>query len=394
MTDKKIKKIWFVATYVPMECGIATYTKNLIDAIHSADSDVVCNVAVMKDEKDYKFPSDVKLVINQNKDEDYVKAAEAINASDADLVSIQHEYGIFGGFNGRKLLLFLKNLKKPVFMTLHTVSIAADKPFKIVPKRHKSRMKLMKKISRYVDGFTVMTQGAKEYLVSKQNIPARKINVIPHGAPVITEEEKQNYRKLKTKLGFGPDDFVITTFGLISPKKGLQYVVQSLPKIIQDNPDKKIKYLIAGKTHPKQSPLYMESLKNMVEKLAIKQNVVFDSRYLDADEIYRYLVNSDIYITPYFVKEQASSGTLSYAIACGCCIISTPYVFAKDFVSRNKTGELVKFRDANSISAAVNKLIDNPKLAAKYQKISAELGKKIFWPKIGRSFLEAFKKVI
>ena len=146
--------------------------------------------------------------------------------------------------------------------------------------------------------------------------------------------------------------------------------------------------------HPKQSPLYMESLKVLVKKLKLKNNVIFDSRYLDAREIYKYLVNSVIYITPYYVKEQARSGTLSYAIACGCCIVSTPYLFARDFLTRNKTGELVKFKDHYSISVAINKLISQPDLIKKYQRISARLGKKIFWPKIGKNFLEAFNKVI
>jgi glycosyltransferase involved in cell wall biosynthesis len=394
--DKMSKKpltIGFVSSYIPRECGIATFTNNLKLAIESADRTVRIKIIAMNDAK-YKYPEQVVTSIDQNDDKSYVKAAEFINKSDIDVVSVQHEFGIFGGFNGNKLLILLKHLKKPVVMTMHTVPISTTRPIPLTAKRKKSRTKLIRKMFPYVQKIDIMIQTSKEFLHDHMDIPNSHIDVIPHGAPKISGETLNNYKKLKTSLGFEKDDFVLTTFGLIAPKKGLEFVVQALPKIIKKNPGVKIKYLIAGRMHPKKPKIYLENLKKMAKDLGVDKNVIFDNRYLTFSEIYKYLANTNIYITPYYTKEQSSSGTLSYAIATGRCIVSTPYVFAREMIERKHIGELADFKSSNSIAVVVNKLIKNPDLLKKHEEKSYELGKTIYWDKVGQAYIDSFKSVL
>lgn len=386
-------KICFVSSFLPRECGIATYTNNLMDAIKSADKNCRFFVVAMNDNKYYKYSPVVKFKIDQDQKEDYIKAAEFINQSDCDVVSIQHEFGIYGGFNGRKLLYLLKNLKKPIAITLHTVPFVLDKPHSIRAKRYRSRGKLLKEILKYVDVVSIMTDSAKTFLFERMNFPEKRIKIIPHGAPLITEKDQNKYLSQRKKIGLEEDDFVISTFGLISPKKGLEYVVKALPKIINKHPDKKIKYLVLGRNHPKKPKTYLEGLKALVKKLGLDHNVLFNSHYLTYPEIYRYLTNTDVYITPYYAKEQASSGTLSYAISCGRCIVSTPYVFANDLINKYNVGKLVEFKNYNSVARALNSLIKNPQKIAHHAKNSREYGRSIEWGKIGEKFIEEFGKV-
>lgn len=386
-------KIIFISSYIPRECGIATYTNNLIEAIKSADPSVHASVIAMDDAK-YDYPKEVIFSIAQESDKDYIKAAEIINNSDCDVVSVQHEFGIYGGFNGRKLLILLKHLKKPVVVTLHTVSVNLDKPVRIRAKKYKSRNKLSGELFAYVDGISVMTETAKTYLEENVKNTKNKIRVIPHGAEKASSEQAEKDKKRKESLGFKKDDFVISTFGLITPKKGLEYTIMALPEIIKNNPKLQIKYAILGKTHPKKPKKYMHYLVNLSKKLKLENNVVFYPHYLKFDAIYRYLANTDIYITPYYSKEQASSGTLSYAIEAGKCIVSTPYVFAQDVVKNHKVGELVKFKDPKSISLTINNLIKNPALIKKYSENAKVLGREIEWPKIGKKFIDLFNKSI
>jgi len=391
MTKNKPLTIGFVSTYPPRECGIATYTKNLMSAIKSVDSHIKMKNIAISDHENYKYPKNVVFSIAQQNTRDYIKAAEFINKSDIDVVSLQHEFGIFGGFNGKKIIYLLKHLKKPIVMTMHTVPIHQKSPHLIIPKRWKTRTKLLEKIIPFVDRITVMNNLTKDYLEKK--FPLRdKVGVIPHGAPEISLETLNNYKKEKTSLGFKKNDFVITTFGLISPKKGLEFVIGALPGIIRHNPSSNIKYLIAGKMHPKKPKKYLFKLKKLVHKLKLSNNVVFDSRYLTYSAIYKYLANTDIYITPYYTKEQASSGTLAYAIAAGCCIVSTPYIFALDILGKNQIGEMIKFKSSISITAVINNLIKRTNVIKKYRQNSYDFGKNFYWPKVAKKYISLFRE--
>jgi len=386
--------VCFVSTYIPRQCGIATYTDNLMKAIVSADNahELQLQVVAMNDKAGYEYSSEVKKQIDQNILTDYDRAADYINNSDIDVVSVQHEFGIYGGFNGRNLLRLLKKIKKPIVITLHTMPLKLDQPFKVNAKRHLSRSRLLRQIFEYTDGIAVMVEHSRDYLIKNFQVPSSKVFVIPHGADEVSAETLAKYRNEKL-VGIEKNDFLIVTFGLISPKKGLEYVIKSLPEIVAKNPGKKIKYLIAGRMHPMKGPEYIENLKKLARKLGVSENIVFDTRYLSYEEIYRYLANADIYITPYYVKEQSSSGTLSYALSAGCCIVSTPYIFALEMVEKNKVGKLVEFRDSASISKAIDTLIKNSAQMAEMRDNSWRTGREIAWPKIGEKFINLLKSI-
>ncbi|PIS07678.1 hypothetical protein COT78_02260 [Candidatus Berkelbacteria bacterium CG10_big_fil_rev_8_21_14_0_10_43_13] len=387
-------KICFLSTSLPRECGIATYTDTVAKAILEIDRSVEIGIIAMNDAS-YNYPSNVVFQINQDTLANYKNAALFVNDSDYNLVVVEHEFGIYGGVDGSYLLEFLKNVKKPVVITLHTVPISCTVPVKIEAKRSKTRTKLLDKIFQYVDSITVMTETSKKYLTENTNIKQSQVHVVPHGAPVITELQRKGWRLQSGKLGVQNGDFVISTFGLLSPKKGIEYVIKALPKAIKDNPQITIKYFILGRMHPKKSPKYLNFLHKLTLKLGLEKNIVFYSRYLSSSkEIYRYIVNSNVYVTPYYVKEQSSSGTLSYAIGCGCPVISTPYVFAQDLLAQHSVGEIVKFKDPHSISDAITKLIKDPNLLRQYTINSVALGKTIFWPEFSTSFMKLFKSVI
>lgn len=382
--------IGFVATYLPKECGIATFTDNLMNAIKSVNSAIKFQVVAISDKK-YQYPDVVKFSIKQENNQDYIKAAKFINKSNIDIVVLQHEFGIFGGFNGNKILYLLKHLKKPVVMIMHTVPIFQTKPFKIIPKRYKSRTALLKKIFNYVDKIAVMNKIAKDYLETKLNFKG-EIAVIPHGAPKFSRHDLEKYKKQKAHLGFKDDDFILTTFGLITPKKGLEFAIKALPIIIKNNPGISIKYLIAGKMHPKKPIEYLWGLKKIVKKLGIKNNVIFDSRYLAYKKVYQYLANSDIYITPYYGKEQASSGTLSYAVSAGCCIVSTPYIYALDLINNHHVGEFIEFKNYRSIVKVIDNLINQPGKIKKYRNASLAFAKNIYWSMVAQNYINFFRK--
>ncbi len=385
-------KIIFVSTFPPRECGIATYTESIIDSIRKNHTDIECEVVAINNGKNLKYPKIVKKTIEQEDDRSYVAAAKFINESDAAVVSVQHEFWIYGGFNGKKILSLLKNIKKPVVLTLHSVPISSERPFKIVPDRFKSRTKLLKEIFLYVSAVVVLTDSAKEYLCKKFSLESDKVFVLPHGAPALFEKDLLRYRKEKESLGLNKDDFVLTSFGLISPKKGLEYVIKALPGIISKNPNLPIKYIIAGQMRPNKSEKYLLYLKQLTKKLNLEKNVIFDNRYLTVEEIFRYLANTDIYITPYYKKEQSSSGTLSYALAAGCCIVSTPYFFARDLIEKHGVGKLVDFKDFSSIAKVVNSLSFNRSKIFDYQKKSYELGQSIEFSKVVDNFISILKK--
>lgn len=382
--------IGFVSSYLPRECGIATFSNNLEIEIKKIYPNIKMKIIAMNDKK-YKYSKKVVFQINQNNDQSYIEAAQFINQSDIDVVSLQHEFGLYGGFKGNKILLLLERLTKPVVVTLHTVPITSKYSLPNNIRSRKTKMKLLKKISCYVKKITVMINTSKEFLSDTLDIPNSKIQVIPHGAPEISSKVLLKYQSQRKLLKFDKDDFIITTFGLIIPKKGLEYMIKALPKIIAANPQKKIKYLIAGQMHPRQPKTYLDYLKDLTKKLKLSNNVIFDNRYLTYDEIYRYLAITNIYITPYYSREQASSGTLSYAIAAGCCIVSTPYVFALEMIERKKIGQLVNFKDPNSIANIVSGLIKNPDLINKYKKNSYELGESIHWGKVAKKYIDLFK---
>jgi glycosyltransferase involved in cell wall biosynthesis len=381
-------KIIFVSSHLPRECGIATYTDSLSKAIKASGKDVQMEYFALNDKPGYKYPPNVIGEIDAKDPESYRKAAQELNASDADLISIQHEFGIYGGFNGKYLLELVSNLTKPTQITLHTVPIHQEKPFKINPKYYKFRTKLLRKAFKYVDGIFVMTETAQKYLEKHFKDARGKVSIVRHGAPEITVKMLEQFRSEKSKIGINPGERIITTFGLIAPRKGLEFAIKAVAKTVKLNPTERIKYLIAGRIHPYKPVEYLNFLKEVARKNGIEKNVVFDTRFLPDQDVYRYLANTDIYVTPYFRREQASSGSLSYAIAAGCCVVSTPYVFARDLLLNNKVGLLADFKSSSSLAKDFDLLIKNPKMIERFKQNSLKFGQSIAWPKIGGIFVE------
>lgn len=375
-------KICFLSTYLPKPCGIATFTNDLLRYIDNYNLLIPSRVIALNGKhEDYDYPEEVVKIIRMEEREDYKEAAEFVNNSDIEIVSIQHEFGIFGGEYGEYVLIFLDNLKKPVVTTFHTV--LPNPPFKM--------REIVRKIAEKSVYVVVMTNLGQEILNQHYGIGKRKIELIYHGVP-FRYLRPTDYFKEKLDL---KDKIVFSTFGLISRGKGLEYVIYALPRIIEEFPN--VVYLIIGATHPNvvknEGESYREFLKKECERLGVSENVIFVNKFLPLEELLDYLGATDIYITPYLNPNQITSGTLSYAIGCGKASISTPYLYAKDVLEDGKRGILVNFRDPDGIADAVIFLLKNPEKKKQIEREAYTLGQKMTWERVAWEYLTLFSRV-
>jgi len=319
MKNNKRAKVAFLSTYPPRECGLATFTQDLINAIDSS-GEIDTKVIAVTNMENYAYDSKVIAQIAQHEQADYMKAARELNDSDIDLLVIEHEYGIFGGEHGAYILDLINNLEIPVVTTLHTILSKPD------PKQQSIINELGKKSEKVI----TMARNTKPLLKSIYGIDPEKIEVIHHGVP---KKEFQSRESLKKKYGY-ENRQIISTFGLIGPSKGIEHGIEAISKVAKDHKD--ALYLILGHTHPalkEEGTAYRSKLEELVETLDLKNNVEFINKYLSKDEIIEYLQLSDIYMTPYLGKDQAVSGTMAYAVGYGRAIVSTPYMDAEEMVS-------------------------------------------------------------
>ncbi|HOK56049.1 MAG TPA: glycosyltransferase [bacterium] len=375
-------KICFLSTYIPKPCGIATFTNDLLRHIDNYNILIPSKVIALNGKDDtYNYPEEVVRIITIEEIEDYRKAGEFVNESEIEIVGIQHEFGIFGGEYGEYLLEFLEHLKKPCVTTFHTV----------LPNPPQKMREIVRKISEKSSYIVVMTNIAKELLNDFYGIAKRKIELIYHGVP-FSYLRPTNYFKEKLNLN---NKIVLSTFGLLSRGKGLEYVIYSLPSILKEFPD--VVYLIIGATHPnivkQEGESYREFLIKECERLNIVNNVKFVNKFLTLEELLDYLGATDIYITPYLNPGQITSGTLSYAIGCGKACISTPYLYAKDIFENGKRGLIVNFRDPESISDTVLYLLKNPEKKKQIEREAYKLGQKMTWEKVAWEYLTLFSRV-
>lgn len=375
-------KICFLSTYVPKPCGIATFTHDLLRHIDNYNILIPSRViAINGKNEEYDYPEEVVKIIEMDKIDDYREASDFVNNSDIEILSIQHEYGIFGGEYGEYLLEFLSNLKKPCVTTLHTV----------LPNPTQKMREIVRKISEKSSSIVVMTNLGRELLKEFYGISKRKIELIYHGVPFFYLRPT-DYFKEKINL---KDKIVLSTFGLLSRGKGLEYVIYALPKILEEFPN--VVYLIIGATHPNvvrnEGESYREFLMKEAERLGVKDNVIFVNKFLPINELLEYLGATDIYITPYLNPGQITSGTLSYAIGCGKACISTPYLYAKDIFEDGKRGILVNFRDPEGISESVLYLLKNPEKKKQIERESYKLGQKMRWEKVAWDYLTLFSRI-
>jgi glycosyltransferase involved in cell wall biosynthesis len=380
ISDFAEKRVAYLSTYPPRECGIATFTKDLIDAIDVLNEfRPSAVIAVNEKETIYDYNRRVKWQIERDCVDDYVQAARFVNSSDVDLINIQHEFGLFGGEYGDYINHFLDNVEKPVVTTLHTVQPNFDPKAQAV----------LRRIAAKSASIVVIARLAIE-LLEKQGIVCKIVSVIPHGCPDIPLVPSEI---VKASLGL-KDRFVLSTFGLISRGKGIEYAIRALPYVIDKEP--RIIYLIIGETHPEvrktEGENYRKKLMRLVEELHLEKHVRFHNRFLSKRELIKYLQATDVYLTPYISPNQISSGTLVYALGTGRAVISTPYFHAQEVLAEGQ-GLFCKFKDANSVAACIEKLLDEDRRRAMQRK-AYKYSRRFVWSNVAKQYLKLFRRII
>ncbi len=377
-SNSKKKRIAYLSTYPPRECGIATFVKDLVDSIEGLQTFKPPVLIAVNDKEVYDYNKRVKWLIERDEAESYLEVAEQINASDIDVVNLQHEFGLFGGEYGEYILQFLDEIEKPVVTTLHTVLEHFDP----------EPLAVLKKVVSKSAAVVVIANVALKVLADQGVIPRRKA-VIPHGCPQINFISRH-----RAKEGLGlKGRFVLTTFGLLSRNKGIEYAIQALPQALEKQPN--LVYLVIGETHPqvrkKEGESYRNKLIKLVKELNLEEHVLFQNRFLTKRELIKFLQATDIYITPYVSANQISSGTLAYALGAGSAIISTPYLHAQENLADNR-GLFSEFRNPRSIAGCIEKLLDDEVREAMERK-NYEYSRRFTWSNVAQEYAKVFNLV-
>ena len=373
-----IGSVAVIGNYVPRRCGIATFTTDLVEALSAEAPDIHCWTVAMNDKPEgYAYPEKVRFEINQNRLDDYSTASEFLNISQIDIVCVQHEYGIFGGPAGSHLLKLLGELRMPVVTTLHTV---LKDP---APDYHE----VMCALADLSDRLIVMSRKAVSFLKEIYGVPDEKIVFVHHGIPD-TPFMDPNYYKDQ----FGVEGRkVLLTFGLLSPNKGVETMLQALPAVIRKHPD--VVYIILGATHPhilkSQGEEYRISLQQLVHKLDIGDHVIFQNRFVDLKELCEFLGTADVYVTPYLEEAQITSGTLAYAMGTGKAVISTPYWSATEMLDEGR-GRIVPFKNPDAMADQIIDLLDNDTARHAIRKKAYTFSREAIWKEVARKYLEVF----
>ena len=379
-------KIAYISTYPPRECGIATFNCNLSKAIgihHEHVSPESFVLAMTDSDKidEYEYPSEVKYVIRQENQKDYIRGASYINTSDTDVCILEHEFGIYGGESGVYVLPLINRLEKPLITILHTVLRDPSYLQQII----------IKEIARVSAKIVVMSKRAVGFLTDIYEIPISKIQLIEHGVPDLEPLSKNPVSNL---IPF-QNKRVLLTFGLISRNKGLETVIRALPKIVSQHPD--VMYVVLGNTHPgvkrSSGEEYRDSLKRLAQTLKVDKHLTFINKFVSEDDLHNYLTASTVYITPYLNEAQITSGTLSYAVGSGCAVVSTPYWHAQELLADNR-GELFNFKDDSTLSEIVINLLNDPEKLSTLKSNAYNYGLNLRWPTIGEKYIQQLQEAI
>ena len=374
-------KIAFISTYLPRECGIATFNDSLERAvnanypIHTLRNDSF-GIAIndSEDSEAYDYPEHVKLVIRQNQQQDYIQAVTLINTSDVSAVLLEHEFGIYGGESGIYILPLIHRLEKPLFSVLHTVLREPSYTQKLI----------IQEIAERSARLIVMSRRGIDFLTTIYGIAPEKIQYIEHGVPDL---EAPVVNPLKKVTPFR-NHRVLLTFGLLSRNKGLETVIRALPKIVEQHPD--VMYIILGKTHPgivrTSGEEYRDHLKRLAVRLQVDQHLTFINKFVSETELIDYLSAAHIYITPYLNEAQITSGTLSYAVGAGAAVVSTPYWHALELLDHER-GRLFNFKDEEALAETVNELLDQPEALNALKQRAYQYGLHLRWPRIGADYI-------
>lgn len=368
--------ITYISTYPPKQCGIATYTYDLITNMPKESK---ATVVAMVNTGEATSNSPVSTTIRRDNRDDYLAAAKFINKSNTRVVHLQHEFGLFGGEDGNYLLDFLAALEKPLVTTFHTVLSSPTK----------NQLQLVRQISLSSHWVIVMAQEAKRILTQLYQLSPEKIAVLHHGVPNPLATSRQ---ELKAKYGLTSRK-VISSFGLLSRGKGMEYAIDAMGQIKDAHPE--ALYLIIGKTHPdvlaRQGEEYRTELKEQVAKLGLEKNVKFIDEFLDKEKLIEYLTLTDIYLTPYPGKQQITSGTLAYAVGLGKATVSTPFIYAKELLAEGR-GLFADFCDGKSIARGLEIILSSPKLQQEIESKAFEYGKYMRWSYVAQKHFTLYRR--
>lgn len=373
-----IRSLAFVGTYEPRRCGIATFTADLARSFSAAHPSVDVMVLPMNDSvAGYEYPPEVRFELADRDLESYRRAADFLNISNVDMVCLQHEFGIYGGEAGDFILTLLKALRAPAVATFHTV---LEEP---TPQQRR----VVTEMGRYCERFVVMSQRAVDFLKRIYHIDESRIDHIPHGIPDVPFVDSSYF-----KDQFGVDGRrVMLTFGLLSPGKGIEHVIQALPTVAKEFPD--VVYLVVGATHPhikaREGESYRMGLRQLAERLGVSEHLIFHDHFVTLEELISIIGAADVYVTPYLNRQQITSGTLAYAVGAGKPVVSTPYWHAEELLADGR-GILVPFSSPQAIADAVNNLFRDDSLRNSMRKKAYQYGRGMVWPTVAARYMESF----
>ena len=374
------RRIAFLGGHEPRRCGIATFTTDLCEAVAAAAPGAECFAGAMNDRVEgYRYPPRVRFELLEKDLDSYRRAADFLNFNNAEVLCVQHEFGIFGGPAGSHLLALLKEVRMPVVTTLHTV----------LREPNPAQRKVLEEVVRLSDRVVVMARKGAEMLREIYAVPEAKLDVIPHGIPDIAFAETRLH-----KAQFGVEGrMVLLTFGLLGPGKGIEHVIEALPEMVRRHPS--VVYLVLGATHPhlvaRDGESYRLSLERLAEDRGVKEHVIFYNRFVSLEDLKEFIGATDIYVTPYLNEQQITSGTLAYVFGAGKAVVSTPYWHAQELLAEER-GILVPFRNPAALAEGVCTFLDDPARMEKTRREAYAMGREMIWPAVAQRYLETFQR--
>ena len=373
------KRIAFLGNYLPRLCGIATFTHDLCEAVSESLPAAQCYAGAVNDcVEGYEYPQRVRFELQEKDIHSYRRAADFLNFNNAEVLCVQHEFGIYGGPAGSHLLALLKEVRMPVVTTLHT----------ILHNPNPAQSEVMKELARRSDRLVVMARKGAEILRDTYAVPDEKVDVIPHGIPDIPFADSA-----LSKAQFGVEGrTVLLTFGLLGPGKGIEQVIESLPQIVRTHPN--VVYLVLGATHPhllaREGERYRLNLERLAEEYGVEEHVIFFNRFVSLEDLAEFICATDVYLTTYLDEAQITSGTLAYVFGAGKAVVSTPYWHAQELLADGR-GILVPFCNPKAISEGVCEFLDHPERMEKTRQEAYRCGRDMIWPVVAKRYLASFQ---
>ncbi len=375
-----INKIAFIGNYMPRQCGIATFTTDLCEAIATEFPETACIALPVNDIiEGYDYPTRVRFELTEKDIESYRRAADFLNINNIDIVCLQFEYGIYGGKSGSHIIALMRELRMPVVTTLHTILRDPNPEQRMV----------MERVAALSDRLVVMSARGSEFLQEIYNIPADKIDLIHHGIPDVPFVDPSFHKDLFAVEG----KIVLLSFGLLSPSKGYENVISALPAVLERYPN--VVYIVLGETHPNvirhEGEAYRLSLQWLAQEKGVESQVMFYNRFVSTEELIEFIGAADIYITPYLNEAQITSGTLAYTLGAGKAVISTPYWYAEEMLAEGR-GALVPFRDPPALAGKIIELLDDVQERHAMRKRAYMFGREMTWDKVAQHYMDSFQR--